>query len=48
MVDLKSKFSLLSEDERQKIYDLVHGEINIYQENNLLILDNRSEPMVED
>ncbi len=41
------KFSLLTQDEKQKIYNLVHGEINIYQENDLLILDNHSEPMDE-
>ena len=48
MVDLIGKFSLLTQDEKQNIYNLVHGQNNVYQKDDLLILDNKSEPMVED
>ena len=42
MVDLIGKFSLLTQDEKQNIYNLVHGQNNVYQKNDLLILDNKS------
>ena len=47
MDDLIKKFYKISPRLRQKIYDLIHGENNISQVDNKLILNNETEPMDE-
>ncbi len=47
MDDLIKKFYKISPRLRQRIYDLIHGENNISQLDNKLILNNESEPMDE-
>ena len=47
MDDLIKKFYKISPRLRKNIYDLIHGEDNISQVDNKLILNNETEPMDE-
>ncbi len=47
MDNLLNRFNELEDDEKQTLYNLVHGENNIYVDKNKLVFDNHSEPMDE-